>query len=83
MEIGNFLGAIDWDIFYSDIQKKIEEINININNSPNKIGILFIEGFLLFSPLLSNPNENNNYLNLFDYYIYIYAWINLLQKKEE
>ena len=68
-----FPGAIDWDIFYSDIQKKIEEMNENIKNSsnPNKKGILFIEGFLLFSPWLSNPNDQNNYLNLFDYYIYI------------
>ena len=33
-------------------------------------GILFIEGFLLFSPVLSNPDKNK-YLNLFDYYIYI------------
>jgi len=68
-----FPGAIDWDIFYSDIKKKIEEMNESIKNSsnPNKKGIIFIEGFLLFSPWLSNSNEQNNYLNLFDYYIYI------------
>ena len=45
--------------------------NIKSSSNPNKKGILFIEGFLLFSPWLSNPNDQNNYLNLFDYYIYI------------
>jgi uridine kinase len=68
-----FPGALDWDEFYSDIKKKIKEMSENIKNSSNKNqkGILFIEGFLLFSPLLSNSNEENNYLNLYDYYIYI------------
>ena len=68
-----FPGAIDWDIFYYDIQKKIKEMNEKIKNNTNqnKKGILFIEGFLLFSPYLSNKYEENNYLNLFDYYIYI------------
>ena len=68
-----FPGAIDWDIFYLDIQKKIKEIDYHIKNSsnPNTKGVLFIEGFLLFSPHLSNINEQNNYLNLYDYYIYI------------
>ena len=57
-----FPGAIDWDFFYLDIQKKIEDMNENIKNSsnPNKKGILFIEGFLLFSPLLPNSYELNN-----------------------
>lgn len=68
-----FTGSLDWDIFYRDIQNKIKEMNSKIKNSQNfnKKGILFIEGFLLFSPLLSNNMEENIYLNLFDYYIFI------------
>ena len=68
-----FPGALDWDDFFSDIKKTIKEMNDKIKNSsnPNKKGILFIEGFLLFSPNLSKINEQNDYLNLFDYYIYI------------
>ena len=68
-----FPGALDWDYFYLDIQKEINEINEKIKNSsfPYKKGILLIEGFLLFSPCMTNLNENSNYLNLFDYYIYI------------
>jgi uridine kinase len=68
-----FPGALDWDIFYFDIQNEIKGINSKIKNSktPNKKGILFIEGFLLFSPNMSNSNDKDIYLNLFDYYIYI------------
>ena len=68
-----FPGALDWDYFYADIQAKIKEISnkIKYSSSPNKKGILFIEGFLLFSPCMSNPNYEIDYLNLFDYYIYI------------
>ena len=68
-----FPGALDWDDFHRDIYKKIKEISEKIKNSstPNKKGILFIEGFLLYSPFMSNKNNEINYLNLFDYYIYI------------
>lgn len=68
-----FPGALDWDDFYADINKKLKEINDKIRNSstPNKKGILFIEGFLLYSPLMADKNDEFNYLNLFDYYIYI------------
>ena len=68
-----FPGALDWDDFYSDILKEINKITIKIKSSPfpNKKGIIFVEGFLLFSPLLSKSYENSNYLNIFDYYIYI------------
>ena len=65
-----FSGSLDWDNFYQDIKSKIKKINIKIKNSSKK-GILFIEGFLLFSPLMINSLDNNNYLNLFDYYIFI------------
>jgi len=68
-----FPGALDWDKFYSDIQKEINKLNNKIKNSPfpNKKGILIIEGFLLYSPLMTDLIDNSNYLNLFDYYIYI------------
>ena len=66
-------GALDWDDFYYDIKDKINELEEQIQNSPrpNKKGILFIEGFLLFSPDLSDSDDEEDYLNLFDYYIYI------------
>ena len=68
-----FAGSLDWDIFYKYIQNKLKEMNNKLKNSSNinKKGILFIEGFLLFSPEMSNSSDNINYLNLFDYYIYI------------
>ena len=68
-----FIGSIDWDIFYNNILAKIQSLNKKIKNSAslNKKAILFIEGFLLFSPLMSNKKNEINYLKLFDYYIYI------------
>ena len=68
-----FPGALDWDEFYLDINKKIKELSEKIKKSsyPNKKGVLFIEGFLLFSPCMTNKNDELNYLNLFDYFIYI------------
>ena len=68
-----FPGALDWDEFYADIYQKIRELNNKIKNSstPNKKGILCIDGFLLYSPCMTNKNDELNYLNLFDYYIYI------------
>ncbi len=68
-----FPGALDWDEFFSDIKLKIKELTKKIKKSSyirNSKGILFIEGFLLFSPVLSDPDKTK-YLNIFDYYIYI------------
>ena len=44
-----------------------------LNNFPSdKKGILMIEGYLLFSPEFEiYKEETDNYLNIFDYYIYI------------
>ena len=65
-----FPGALDWDEFFITINKQIKEMSENIKN--NKKGILIIEGFLLFSPEFEKYKEEvNNYLNIFDYYIYI------------
>ena len=68
-----FPGSLDWDQFYLDIQQEIKNINKKIKESPfpDKKGILIIEGFLLYSPLFSNDLDKYDYLNLFDYYIYI------------
>ena len=68
-----FTGSLDWDIFYNDINKKVQDMNLKVKKSsnPHKKGVLFIEGFLLFSPLMSNSSNEINYLNMFDYYIYI------------
>ena len=68
-----FSGSLDWDNFYEDIKTKISEINTKIKNSSNinQKGILFVEGFLLFSPLMLNTSNEIKYLNLFDYYIFI------------
>ena len=48
------------------MNKKIKE-----SPFPDKKGILIIEGFLLYSPLFSNEYYKSDYLDLFDYYIYI------------
>ena len=69
-----FNGSIEWDNFYEDIKQKTNEINTIIRNTPNntnKKGILFIEGFVLFSPLMYNTSNEIKYLNIFDYYIFI------------
>ena len=69
-----FPDALDWDDFYTKIKDTIKEMTEIIQNNygPNKKGILIIEGFLLFSPEFDKYNtETNNYLNIFDYYIYI------------
>ena len=66
-----FPGALDWDDFLIAINKQIKEMSENIKD--NKKGILIIEGYLLFSPEFEKYKEEvNNYLNIFDYYIYIY-----------
>ena len=65
-----FPGALDWDDFLIAINKQIKEMNENIKD--NKKGILIIEEYLLFSPEFEKYKEEvNNYLNIFDYYIYI------------
>ena len=69
-----FPGALNWDDFYLKIKNTIKEMNEVIKNNftPDKKGILVIEGFLLFSPEFEKyKNEVNDYLNIFDYYIYI------------
>ena len=68
-----FPGALDWVQFYMDINNEIKELSEKIkkSSSPNKKGILFIEGFLLFSPCMINKKDESDYLDLFDYYIYI------------
>ena len=69
-----FPGSLNWDEFYLTIKNRLAEMNEIIKNNfgPNKKGILIIEGFLLFSPEFEKyKEEKNNYLNLFDYYIYI------------
>ena len=65
-----FPGALDWDEFFLEINNQIKIMNENISN--NGKGIIIIEGFLLFSPEFEKYKEEvNNYLNIFDYYIYI------------
>ena len=65
-----FPGALDWDDFLIAVGKQIKEMSENIKD--NKKGILIIEGYLLFSPEFEKYKEEvNNYLNIFDYYIYI------------
>ena len=65
-----FPGALDWDDFLITINKQIKEMGENIKGGEK--GILIIEGYLLFSPEFEKYKEEvNNYLNIFDYYIYI------------
>ena len=65
-----FPGALKWDDFYLKIKETIKEMSDN--SSQNKKGLLIIEGYLLFSPEFEKyEEEKDNYLNLFDYYIYI------------
>ena len=68
-----FPGALNWDDFYAEIKNKSKEMNEAIKNNfgNDKKGILIIEGFLLFSPEMENNSEENIYLNIYDYYIYI------------
>ena len=68
-----FPGSLNWDKFYLDIEEEIKNIDKKIKESPfpDKKGILIIEGFLLYSPLFSNEYYKSDYLDLFDYYIYI------------
>ena len=65
-----FPGALKWDDFYLKIKETIKEMTDN--SSQNKKALLIIEGYLLFSPEFEKyEEEKDNYLNLFDYYIYI------------
>ena len=69
-----FPGSLNWDIFYTNIKIKLKDMNSKIQREPkykNKKGILFIEGFLLFSPLMSKKTDESEYLNLFDVFIFI------------
>ena len=69
-----FPGSLEWDIFYTNIKVKLKNMNSKIQRDAkykNKKGILFIEGFLIFSPLMRNKSDENDYLNLFDVFIFI------------
>ena len=69
-----FPGSLDWDIFYQNIKIKLKNMNSKLKNDPqykNKKGILIIEGFLIFSPLLRKKNDEIEYLNIFDVLIFI------------
>ena len=69
-----FSGSLDWDNFYQDIKEKIKNMNLKIQRDAkhkNRKGILILEGFLIFSPLISIQAYNNEYLNLFDILIFI------------
>ena len=69
-----FPGSLDWDIFYQNIKIKLKNMNSKLQNDPqnkNKKGILILEGFLIFSPLLRKKNDEIEYLNIFDVLIFI------------
>ena len=69
-----FPGSLEWDSFYFNIKVKLKNMNSKILNEPkykNKKGILFIEGFLVFSPLMYKKSDEEEYLNLFDVLIFI------------
>ena len=69
-----FPGSLDWDIFYQNIKIKLKNMNSKLQNAPqnkNKKGILILEGFLIFSPLLRKKNIEIEYLNIFDVLIFI------------
>ena len=69
-----FPGSLDWDIFYQNIKIKLKNMNSKLQNNPqnkNKKGILILEGFLIFSPLLRKKNDEIEYLNIFDVVIFI------------
>ena len=69
-----FPGSLDWDIFYQNIKIKLKNMNSKLKNDPqnkNKKGILIIEGFLIFSPLMRKQKDEIEYLNIFDVFIFI------------
>jgi uridine kinase len=69
-----FPGSLDWELFYQTIKAKLKEMNSKLqrdNQNRNKKGILVLEGFLIFSPVMRRPTDENEYLNLFDIFIFI------------
>ena len=69
-----FPGSLEWDIFYHNLKVKLKNMNSKIKRDSkyrNKKGILFLEGFLIFSPLMDKKSDENEYLNLFDVFIFI------------
>ena len=69
-----FPGSLEWDSFYTSINIKIKNMNIKIDSNletKGKKGILFIEGFLIFSPVISRFFNEFDYINLFDVFIFI------------
>ena len=68
-----FPGSLEWDSFYNNIKLKIKKMNSILENNPankGKKGILFIEGFLIFSPVKSKFLNENDYFNLIDIFIF-------------
>ena len=69
-----FPGSLDWELFYQTIKTKLKDMNSKLqrdNQNRNKKGILILEGFLIFSPVMRRPTVENEYLNLFDIFIFI------------
>ena len=69
-----FPGSLEWDLFYQTIKTKLKDMNSKLqrdNQNRNKKGILILEGFLLFSPIMRRSTDENEYLNLFDIFIFI------------
>ena len=69
-----FPGSLEWDSFYQNIKSKLKYMNSKLqkdNQNRNKKGILILEGFLIFSPVMRRPTDENEYLNLFDIFIFI------------
>ena len=69
-----FPGSLDWESFYPNIKVKLKNMNSILqrdNQNRNKKGILILEGFLIFSPVMRRPTVENEYLNLFDIFIFI------------
>ena len=69
-----FPGSLDWELFYQTIKTKLKDMNSKLqrdNQNRNKKGILILEGFLIFSPVMRIPTDENEYLNLFDIFIFI------------
>ena len=69
-----FPGSLDWDAFYQNIKIKLKNMNSKLQNNPenkNKKGILILEGFLIFSPLMRKQKDEIEYLNIFNVFIFI------------
>ena len=69
-----FPGSLNWDTFYQNIKAKLKIMNKKLQSTPqnkNKKGILILEGFLIFSPLMKKQKDVIEYLNIFDVFIFI------------